>query len=104
MKFLRIVSQFSTFKTLLVACLLTAGYYVMYFDTGAVLQLEIQNLESQVAIEETKKKDTEATIKKEDEMQANLAALDVVCMTRGIFMGNLSLQPNKRRGEQLCFL
>ena len=75
MKFLRFISLFSAFKTVLVAGLLTAGYYYMYFDTGARLQLEIQNLESQVAVEETKKKDTEATIKKEDEMQANLAAL-----------------------------
>ncbi len=75
MKLIRIISILPAFKTLIVAGLFTAIYFFMYFDDGSALEVQIQGLASELVVEETKKKDTEATIKKEDEMQANLAAL-----------------------------
>lgn len=75
MKLIRIIAILPAFKTLIVAGLLSAIYFFMYFDDGSTLETQIQGLASEVVVEETKKKDTEATIKKEDEMQANLAAL-----------------------------
>ena len=75
MKFIRSISYFSITKSLIVGIVLTAGYYYWYFDDGTNLKQQIVAVEAQVRIEEAKKKETEATIKKEDEMQANLAAL-----------------------------
>ncbi len=75
MKFIRLISMLSALKTLIVAALFTAIYFFMYFDNGAALELQIQTLGSELNVEQAKKKETEATIKKEDEMQASLAAL-----------------------------
>ncbi len=75
MKLIRAISYFSAMKSVVVGVLLTAGYYYWYFDDGTNLKQQIVTVEAQVRIEEEKKKETEATIKKEDEMQANLAAL-----------------------------
>lgn len=75
MKLIRTIAILPVFKTLIVAGILTAIYFFMYFDDGSTLETQIQGLKSEVAAEEIKKKETEATIKKEDEMQANLAAL-----------------------------
>ncbi len=75
MKILRIFATLSAFKTLIASAIIAALYYFMLFDDGTALELQIQNLAPQLASEEVKKKDTEATIKKEDEMQANLASL-----------------------------
>lgn len=75
MKLIKAISYFSVIKSLIIGVLLTAGYYYMYFDDGTNLKEKIVAVEAQVRIEEAKKKETDATIKKEDEMQANLAAL-----------------------------
>ena len=75
MKLIRLISILPAFKTLIVAALLTAIYFFMYFNDGSALELQLQTLSSELTVEEVKKKDTEATIKKEDEMQASLAAL-----------------------------
>ena len=75
MKFIRIISMLPAFKTLVVSVVFTAIYFFMYYDNGAALELQLQTLSSELNVEEAKKKDTEATIKKEDEMQASLASL-----------------------------
>ena len=75
MKFIRIISMLPAFKTLIAAAIFTAIYFFMYYDNGAALELQLQTLSSELNVEEAKKKDTEATIKKEDEMQASLASL-----------------------------
>ncbi|OFZ30353.1 MAG: hypothetical protein A2622_08045 [Bdellovibrionales bacterium RIFCSPHIGHO2_01_FULL_40_29] len=75
MKYLRIVAQLQAAKVLFVSLVITALYYMMYFNSGETLQTEFSNLKAQQAAEEAKKKDTEVTIRREDEMRANLAAL-----------------------------
>ena len=75
MKLIIAIAQLSAAKILLIALFLTAGYFFMYYDDGKKLSQNIVSLNSQIKTEEVKKKETEAIIKKEDEMQANLAAL-----------------------------
>jgi type IV pilus assembly protein PilO len=75
MKFVKLIAQFSLIRIAIVAAVLGAVYFFMYYDNGATLELKIEELKQQVTAEEMKKKDTEATIKKEDEMRANLASI-----------------------------
>lgn len=75
MKLIKAISNLSTLKSIFVGIALTIGYYIWYFDDGTTLKQQIVEVEAQVRIQEAKKKETDATIKKEDEMQANLAAL-----------------------------
>lgn len=75
MKFIKMIAYFSGLKTALAGAGLAVAYYMMYYDDGTSLIEQIAAAEAQVTIQEIKKRETEATIKKEDEMQANLAAL-----------------------------
>lgn len=75
MKIVKLISQFSMFRVLILAVVVAAAYFFMYYDNGGTLEAQITELKAQVTAEEIKKKDTEATIKKEDEMQANLASI-----------------------------
>lgn len=75
MKLIKLISQFSMFRMLILAVVVGAAYYFMYYDDGGTLETQITELKNTVSQEEVKKKDTEATIKKEDEMQANLASI-----------------------------
>lgn len=47
----------------------------MYYDNGAVYETQITALNAEINTELVKKKETEKTIKREDEMRANLASL-----------------------------
>lgn len=75
MKFVKLIAQFSMPRVAILAVVIAAAYFFMYYDDGATLETQITQLKTDVASEEIKKKDTEATIKKEDEMQANLASI-----------------------------
>lgn len=75
MKFVKIISEFSMFRILIAAVLMSVGYFFLYYDNGATYIEQISKLNAEVNIEEAKKKDTEKTIKREDEMRANLASL-----------------------------
>ena len=75
MKFMKLVSQFSMLRIFIFAVVLTGAYFYMYYDNGAVFEAQITQLNSEVAAEEIQKKETDKTIKREDEMRASLAAL-----------------------------
>lgn len=75
MKFVKLISQFSIPRVLFFSVFMGALYYMMYFNSGAEIETQISDLKNQINLEQVKKKDTEATIKKEDEMQANLASI-----------------------------
>lgn len=75
MKFVKLVALFSMFRMLILAAVLAVAYFFMYYDNGETLETQITQLKAEVSQEEVKKKDTEATIKKEDEMQANVASI-----------------------------
>jgi len=75
MKLVKLISQFSLFRVMILAGVIGIGYFFMYYDGGATLEAQITTLKGDLSSEEVKKKDTEATIKKEDEMQANLASI-----------------------------
>ncbi len=75
MKALKLIADFSMFRIFVFAAFFTGAYYYMYYDNGATFETQIEQLNSVVSAEEIKKKDTEKTIKREDEMRANLAAL-----------------------------
>ena len=75
MKFVKLISQFSMFRMLILAAVLAVAYFFMYYDNGETLETQITQLKTEVSQEQVKKKDTEATIKKEDEMQANVASI-----------------------------
>ena len=75
MKVIRIIAFFSMLRILIAAIGLSAAYFFMYYDNGAAFESQITAINGQMTIEVAKKKDTEKTIKREDEMRANLAAL-----------------------------
>ncbi|MFZ3228726.1 MAG: type 4a pilus biogenesis protein PilO [Pseudobdellovibrio sp.] len=75
MKIVSLIAQFSMMRILVLAIGIGLGYFFMYYDNGDSLYTQITDLKGQISTEEVKKKDTEATIKKEDEMQANLASI-----------------------------
>lgn len=75
MKALKLISQFSMLRVFVFAVIFTGAYYFLYYDNGATFETQITQLNSEIVVEEAKKKDTEKTIKREDEMRANLAAL-----------------------------
>lgn len=75
MKALKLIAQFSMLRIFMFAGLLTGAYFFMYYDNGAAFETQITQLNAEIVAEEAKKKDTEKTIKREDEMRANLAAL-----------------------------
>ncbi|MBC7466883.1 MAG: type 4a pilus biogenesis protein PilO [Bdellovibrio sp.] len=75
MKFVKMISQFSMFRMLILAAVMATAYFFMYYDSGETLETQITQLKAEVSQEQVKKKDTEATIKKEDEMQANVASI-----------------------------
>ncbi len=75
MKLIKLIGQFSMLRVFIFAVVLTAAYFFLYYDNGATFEAQITQLNGEVTVEEVKKKDTEKTIKKEDEMRANLASL-----------------------------
>lgn len=75
MKALKLISQFSMLRVFVFAAIFTGAYYFLYYDNGATFEMQITQLNSEIVAEESKKKDTEKTIKREDEMRANLATL-----------------------------
>ncbi len=75
MKLIKIIAQFSMLRIFIAAIALSAGYFFMYYDNGTAFEAQITAINDQIATEVAKKKDTEKTIKREDEMRANLAAL-----------------------------
>lgn len=75
MKLIKMIAQFSMFRIFLFAGMVAGAYYFMYYDNGATFETQITQINAEINAEDIKKKDTEKTIKREDEMRANLAAL-----------------------------
>lgn len=69
------ISSLSLARIAIFGLLLTAGYYFSLYDSGEVLAQEIQNVRSQVEVENTKKLETEKTLRKEEQMRADVAIL-----------------------------
>ncbi len=75
MKIFKIFSELSIFRLAIVAVLVTAGYYFMYYDNGEKIEAQIQQLDGELAVEKTKRADIEKKMKKEEEMRGNLLQL-----------------------------
>lgn len=75
MRLIRLIAQFSMLRVLVFAAIIAVAYFFMYYDGGATFETQITQLNTEVAGEEVKKKETEKTIKREDEMRASLASL-----------------------------
>lgn len=74
-KFIERVAVLSVSRIALLGLLVTAGYYLSLYDSGASIQTQIDSSKQQLEEERTKKADTEKTLKKEQEMRADIVVL-----------------------------
>jgi Tfp pilus assembly protein PilO len=75
MKYLKMFSELSLGKVIVLAIFVAAGYYASYFDAGESIEAEYSNLKSQVDERETRRVEIAKTMKKEEEMMANTLQL-----------------------------
>lgn len=75
MKYLKMFSELSLGKIIILAVFVTAGYYATYFDAGESIENEYSVLKSQVDERETRRVEIAKTMKKEEEMMANALQL-----------------------------
>ncbi len=75
MKYLKMFSELSLGKIIILAIFVTAGYYATYFDAGESIENEILALKTQVDERETRRVEISKTMKKEEEMMANALQL-----------------------------
>lgn len=76
MRSLKLLSELSMGRLLVVAVLFTAGYYTAYFNDGSELEAQILNAETQLQTETIRRIGIEKIIKKEEEMRGNLLQLE----------------------------
>ncbi len=75
MKFLKIFSELSIARLSILAVLVTAGYYLVYFDNGETIDKQIVDVNGQLSSEKAKRTEIEKKMKKEEEMRGNLLQL-----------------------------
>lgn len=75
MKYLKMFSELSLGKIIILAIFVTAGYYATYFDAGESIENEYSVLKSQVDEREIRRVEIAKTMKKEEEMMANALQL-----------------------------
>ena len=75
MKYLKMFSELSLGKIIILAVFVTAGYYATYFDAGESIENEYSALKTQVDERETRRVEIAKTMKKEEEMMANALQL-----------------------------
>jgi Tfp pilus assembly protein PilO len=74
-KLLKIFSELSIVRLAVVAVMVTAGYYFMYYDNGEKVEEQIKQAETDLATEKAKRADIEKKMKKEEEMRGNVMQL-----------------------------
>lgn len=74
-KLLEFLASLTFGKTIGVALVVGAIYYLTAFNDGSELDTQIQKLNSQLQAAETKKKDTDSTLKQVSEMQEKVGRL-----------------------------
>lgn len=76
MKLLKLLSDLSLGRVLILAGLVTGGYYFAYFNDGSSIEQQIQSMESLLSQETNRRVQIEKTIKKEEEMRGNVLQLE----------------------------
>lgn len=76
MKLLKFLSDLSLGRVLILAGLVTGGYYFTYFNDGASIEQQIQAVEGLLSQELNRRAQIEKTIKKEEEMRGNVLQLE----------------------------
>ncbi|AGH94975.1 hypothetical protein [Pseudobdellovibrio exovorus] len=76
MKALKLISELSLSRMLVIAILATVGYFFLYFNDGSFFKSQIASLRGMIAEEEAKRVDIEKVMKKEEEMRGNLLQLE----------------------------
>lgn len=74
-KFFQSIVKYPLSQILLFSLLIGAGYYYLVYDDGSAIQGEISTLEREIKEEETKRVDTESTLKEETRMTEALTVL-----------------------------
>lgn len=74
-KFFQSLVKYPLSQVVLFSLLIGAGYYYLVFDDGSALQGDISSLEREIKEEETKRGDTESTLKEETRMKEALTVL-----------------------------
>lgn len=69
------LSALTNGKAIIIGLVVGAIYYFMMYDDGASLEQQLGNVNSQIQEAETKKKDTEATLKEEARMKEAVGKL-----------------------------
>ena len=75
MKFLKLLSDLSLGKVVIMALFIAGGYYVSYFDSGESIETMISTVNNSISTESTRRADIEKTMKKEEEMRGNVLQL-----------------------------
>lgn len=75
MKFLKMVSELSIGKVVIMALFVAAAYYVSYFDTGATIEAQVAAINALIDTEITRRSEIEKTMKKEEEMRGSVLQL-----------------------------
>lgn len=76
MKLLKLLADLSIGRVIILAGLVTGGYYFSYFDDGSNLEQQIISIESMLSEEATRREQIEKVIKKEEEMRGNVLQLE----------------------------
>jgi type IV pilus assembly protein PilO len=76
-KFFDILAAQEIPKVLIMGLGLGIFYYFFFFNDGSVLNAQIESLNQQLSVEETKKKDTDNTLKQVQEMQEKIGQLSL---------------------------
>lgn len=74
-KLFEVLAAYSYGKTLLVGAVLAAVFYFTLYDDGSAIDAQMVAISKQVAEQEAKKKDTDATLKQVREMQEKVGRL-----------------------------
>ena len=75
MRYLKMFSELSLAKVIVLAIFVTAGYYASYFDAGESIEAEYAAIKAQVDEREARKLEIQKTMNKEQEMLGNTLQL-----------------------------
>ncbi len=75
MKLLKMISELSIGKVVILALFIAAGYYVSYFDSGETIEAQAATINGMINAEITRRTEIEKTMKKEEEMRGNVLQL-----------------------------
>ena len=75
MKLIKAFAELAMSRVVLMALLVSAGYYFASFDPGSAVEDQIKAVDAMVAQEEDRKREINLTMKKEEEMRGNVLQL-----------------------------